>query len=44
MGFVVEKVALGQDFYEYFGSPWKSLFHQILLSSSQSPGADTIGQ
>jgi hypothetical protein len=21
MGFVVEKVALGQDFYEYFGSP-----------------------
>jgi hypothetical protein len=30
VGFVVEKVALGQVFSEYFGFPCQSLFHQIL--------------
>jgi hypothetical protein len=30
MGFVVEKVALGQVFSEYFGFPCQSSFHQIL--------------
>jgi hypothetical protein len=29
--FVVEKVALGQVFSEYFGFPCQSLFHQIFL-------------
>jgi hypothetical protein len=30
MGFVVDKVALGQVFSEYFDFPCQSLFHQIL--------------
>jgi hypothetical protein len=30
LGFVVDKVALGQVFSEYFGFPCQSLFHQIL--------------
>jgi hypothetical protein len=30
MGFVVEKVALGQIFSEYFGFPCQSSFHKIL--------------
>jgi hypothetical protein len=30
MGFVVDKVALGQGFSEYFGFPCQSSFHQIL--------------
>jgi hypothetical protein len=30
MGFVVDKVALGQVFSEYFGFPCQSAFHQIL--------------
>jgi hypothetical protein len=30
VGFVVDKVALGQVFSEYFGFPCQSLFHQIL--------------
>jgi hypothetical protein len=30
VGFVVDKVALGQLFSEYFDSPCQSLFHQIL--------------
>jgi hypothetical protein len=30
MGFVVDKVALGQVFSEYFGYPCESSFHQIL--------------
>jgi hypothetical protein len=29
VGFVVDKVALGQVFSEYFGFPCQSLFHQI---------------
>jgi hypothetical protein len=34
VGFVVDKVALGQVFFEYFGFPCQSSFHQI---SPQSP-------
>jgi hypothetical protein len=30
IGFVVDKVALGQVFSEYFGFPFQSSFHQIL--------------
>jgi hypothetical protein len=30
VGFMVDKVALGQVFSEYFGFPCQSLFHQIL--------------
>jgi hypothetical protein len=30
VGFVVDKVALGQVFSEYFGFPYQSSFHQIL--------------
>jgi hypothetical protein len=30
VGFVVNKVALGQVFSEYFGFPCQSLFHQLL--------------
>jgi hypothetical protein len=30
VGFVVDKVALGQVFSEYFGFPCRSSFHQIL--------------
>jgi hypothetical protein len=30
MGFVVDKVALGQVFSEYFGFACQSSFHQIL--------------
>jgi hypothetical protein len=30
VGFVVDKVALGQVFSEYFGFPRQSFFHKIL--------------
>jgi hypothetical protein len=30
VGFVVDKVALGQVFFEYFGVSCQSLFHQFL--------------
>jgi hypothetical protein len=30
VGFVVDKVALGQVFFEYFGFPCQSSFHQLL--------------
>jgi hypothetical protein len=30
MGFVVDKVALGQVFFKYFGFPCQSPFHQFL--------------
>jgi hypothetical protein len=32
--FVVGKVALGQVFFEYFGFPYQSSFHQLLQKSS----------
>jgi hypothetical protein len=34
--FVVDKVALGQVFFEYFGFPCQSSFHQLLQKSSSS--------
>jgi hypothetical protein len=42
VGFVVDKVALGQVFSEYFGFPCQSSFHQILHHNH--PGQATIGQ
>jgi hypothetical protein len=45
VGFVVDKVALGQAFSEYFGFPCQSSFHQLLHNHSHlSSGAGTIGQ
>jgi hypothetical protein len=43
--FVVNKVALGQVFSEYFGYPCQSSFHQFLHNHHHlSSGAGTIGQ
>jgi hypothetical protein len=45
VGFVVDKVALGQVFSEYFGFPCQSSFHQLLHNHPHlSSGAGTIGQ
>jgi hypothetical protein len=45
VGFVVDKVALGQVFSEYFGFPFQSSFHQLLHNHPHlSSGAGTIGQ
>jgi hypothetical protein len=44
VGFVVEKVALGQVFSEYFGFPCQSSSHQLLHNHHRSSGAGTIGQ
>jgi hypothetical protein len=45
VGFVVDKVALGQVFSEYFGFPSQSSFHQFLHNHHHlPPGAGTIGQ
>jgi hypothetical protein len=41
VGFVVDKVALGQVFSEYFGFPYQFLFHKILHHNH--PGAGTKG-
>jgi hypothetical protein len=43
-GFVVDKVALGQVFSEYFGFPCQSSFHHLLHNHHLSSGAGTIGQ
>jgi hypothetical protein len=43
--FVVDKVALGQVFSEYFGFPCQSSFHQLLHNHPRlSSGVCTIGQ
>jgi hypothetical protein len=43
--FVVDKVALGQVFSEYFGFPCQTSFHQLLHNHPHlSSGAGTIGQ
>jgi hypothetical protein len=43
--FVVDKVALGQVFSEYFGFSCRFSFHQLLQKSSSSiTGVCTIGQ
>jgi hypothetical protein len=44
VGFVVDKVALGQVFSEYFGFPCRSSVHQLLHKHHLSSGAGTIGQ
>jgi hypothetical protein len=45
VGFVVDKVALGQVFSQYFGFPCQSSFRQLLHNHPHlSSGACTIGQ
>jgi hypothetical protein len=45
VGFMVDKVALGQIFSEYFGVPCKFSFHQLLHNHPHlSSGVCTIGQ
>jgi hypothetical protein len=45
VGFVVDKVALGKVFSEYFGFPSQSSFHQLLDNHPHlSSWAGTIGQ
>jgi hypothetical protein len=45
VGFVVDKVALGQVFSEYFGFPCRSSFHQLLHNHPHlSSGVGTKGQ
>jgi hypothetical protein len=45
VGFVVDKVALGQVFSEYFGIPCQVSFHQLLhIHHHLSSGAVTTGQ
>jgi hypothetical protein len=45
VGFVVDKVALGQVFSEYFGFPSQSSFHQFLPNTiTYHLGAGTTGQ
>jgi hypothetical protein len=45
MGFVVDKVALGQVLSDYFGFPHQSSFHKFLHNHHHlSSGAGTIGQ
>jgi hypothetical protein len=45
VGFVVDKVALGQVFSKYFGFPCQFAFHRLLHNHHHlSPGAGTIGR
>jgi hypothetical protein len=45
MGFVVDKVALGQVFSEYFGFPSQFSFHRLLHTHRYlTSGAGTVGQ
>jgi hypothetical protein len=45
VGFVVDKVTLGQVFSEYFGFPCQFSFHLVLhIHHHLSSGAGTIGQ
>jgi hypothetical protein len=45
VGFVVDKVALGQVFSEYFDILYKFSFHRLLhIHHHLSSGAGTIGQ
>jgi hypothetical protein len=45
VGFVVDKVELGQVFIEYFGFPCQFSFHRLLHTHHhQSSGACTTGQ
>jgi hypothetical protein len=44
VGFVVDKVALGQVFSEYIGFPCQFSFHRLLHTHHLSSGAGTIGE
>jgi hypothetical protein len=44
VGFVVDKVAVGQFFSEYFGFPCQFYFHRVLHTYHLSSGAGTAGQ
>jgi hypothetical protein len=44
MGFVVDNVALGQVFSEYFGFLCQFSFHRLLHTHDLSPGAGKIRQ
>jgi hypothetical protein len=44
VGFVVDKVALGQVFFEYFGFLCQFSFHRLLHTHHLSSGAGTTGQ
>jgi hypothetical protein len=44
VGFLVDKVALGQVLSEYFGSPCQFSFHLLLQSHHILSGAGRIGQ
>jgi hypothetical protein len=44
VGFVVDKVALGQVSSEYFGFPCQFSFHRLPHTNQPSSGASTIGQ
>jgi hypothetical protein len=44
VGFMVDEVALGQVFSEYFGFPCEFSFHQLFHTRHLSSGAGTIGQ
>jgi hypothetical protein len=44
VGFVVDRVALGQVFCKYFGFPCHFSFHQLLHTHHLSSGGGTIGQ
>jgi hypothetical protein len=45
VGFVVDEVALGQVFSEYFCFPCQFSFHQVFhIHHHLTPGAGTIGQ
>jgi hypothetical protein len=44
MGFVVDKMAMGQVFSEYFGFPRQFSFPRLIHTHHLSTGASTIGQ
>jgi hypothetical protein len=44
MVFVVNKVALVQVFYEYFGFSCQFSFHRLLHAHHPSSGSGTVGQ
>jgi hypothetical protein len=44
VGFVVDKVALGQVFTKYFGFPCQFEFHRLLHNRRLSSGAGTMGR
>jgi hypothetical protein len=44
VGFVVDKLALGQVFSEYIGFPRQLSFHRMLHTHHLSSGVGTIGK